>query len=776
VSAPTVAAPRLPGRLTGAGRARAAVEPAEESLAVRLLAFCLLCCLGALEWAGFMTGAPIGRALAVAAVATVGGAALALSPRIGPRRRPRTLLCAAIILIAAVGAVLAAGLPARLLEPAHWDTLGSGLDRGLTGASSTGWPYVGDDPWVRLTLMLGIAALAIPAMALAFWPAARRAGAARGLALVALLVLFAVPATERESGSPLGRGLLLLVLIAAWLWLPRLRGRQLLPALAAVAAGAVLALPIASALERHSAWVDYTKWDLFSSRAGGHAFEWTHQYGPLDWPRSGTAMLEVKSPHQHYWKAETLDHFDGLRWSHSDAGHSSDPTAELPAARNARWDERIRFTIGGLRTDLLVAAGTVYSVDGSNLVVGSADGTIRILDGPLAKGDSYTVQTYVPDPSAAQMRAAPRRYETKFLSYTYFDLPRRRDSALTTPPPPDGASSVTSRTVGAPTPGALPGSDPLVQRRIEASPYARVNQLARELAAGKPTAYDVVRSVESYLQKGFTYDERPPLRQLPLDAFLFRDRVGYCQQFSGAMALLLRMNGIPARVAAGFAPGVRDPATKEYVVRDLDAHSWVEVWFEGIGWVPFDPTPTVAPASAQATGDTLPSAAVGGHDSGKDTGGQKRLKPADVARGADRSGGTAVWAVVLAALVLPLAGIAALWAVVVVRARRVRRAGGDPDIHELRFALERLGHRVGSGVTLLELERRLRVTSGSGAARYVAALRERRFASTARAAGIRLDRRALRRGLAEGRGPIVRLRALLVLPPWRHGGPASGRS
>jgi hypothetical protein len=135
-----------------------------------------------------------------------------------------------------------------------------------------------------------------------------------------------------------------------------------------------------------------------------------------------------------------------------------------------------------------------------------------------------------------------------------------------------------------------------------------------------------------------------------------------------------------------------------------------------------------------------------------------------------------VWAVVLAVLGLPLLGIAALWAVAAARARRVRRTAGDPDLGELRFALERLGHRVGSGVTLLELERRLALTAGSGAARYVAALRERRFATAARAAVIRLDRRALRRGLVEGRGPIVKLRALLVLPPRRHGHPAGGRS
>ncbi|MEA2309034.1 MAG: protein-glutamine gamma-glutamyltransferase [Thermoleophilaceae bacterium] len=774
MSAAGVAAPRMPGRrASGPHRAATVLSGAGESLTLRLVAFFALCWFGALEWAGFAVSPPNGRVFAVVAIVTAAGVALALAPRapLGPRLR--ALLCVAIVLAAAVAACLAAGLPVRLLAPARWDTLGDGLDRGLAGVSTSDWPYRGSDTWVRLTVMLGIPALALPATALAFWPLRRSRGLYSGLALVLLLALFAIPATERDTGSPIGRGALLLVLIAAWLWLPRLRGRQLVPALLALAAAGLVALPAASALTHHEAWVDWSQWNLFASHGGGHRFDWTHRYGPLDWPREGTTMFEVRSPHQHYWKAETLDRFDGLRWSHSDAGSGSDPSAELPPARNPRWQERIAFSVRGLSSSLLIGAGTTYAVDGSHVLVGSGDGTVRVLDGPLGKGDAYTISAYVPDPTAAQMRAASPRYQTQFLSYTYFDLPGARDSALTEPPPAEGGRSVTPRTVGAPVPGRVPGDDALVRRRILASPYARDYRLARRLAAGQPTAYDVVKSVERHLQRGFTYDERPPLRPIPLDAFLFRDKVGYCQQFSGAMALLLRMNGIPARVAAGFSPGIPDPQTKEFRVRDLDAHSWVEVWFDGIGWVPFDPTPSLAPASAQATEDRLASAAIGGHDSGKDAAGKKRTEPADLT-GGRAPGGSRVWLVVLAAIGLPLAGLVALWTVAVVRARRVRRAGGDPDVRELRFALERLGHRLGAGDTLLELERRLRVTAGAGAVGYVHALRERRFGS-ARAA-VALDRRALRRGLAEGRGPIVKLRALLVLPPRRHGGATAGSS
>ena len=109
-------------------------------------------------------------------------------------------------------------------------------------------------------------------------------------------------------------------------------------------------------------------------------------------------------------------------------------------------------------------------------------------------------------------------------------------------------------------------------------------------------------AVDRFLKRGFTYDEvPPPPRQgrAPLDAFLFDSKAGYCQHFSGAMALLLRMGGIPARVVTGFSPGGYSKRKQAWIVRDTDAHSWVEVWFDAWGWVTFDPTPEATPARSQ---------------------------------------------------------------------------------------------------------------------------------------------------------------------------------
>ncbi len=89
---------------------------------------------------------------------------------------------------------------------------------------------------------------------------------------------------------------------------------------------------------------------------------------------------------------------------------------------------------------------------------------------------------------------------------------------------------------------------------------------------------------------GFVYDEQPPTADgPPLVSFVTRTRAGYCQHYAGAMAVMLRLLGIPARVAVGFTSGTRKDG--KWVVTDHEAHAWVEVWFAGQGWVPFDPTP-----------------------------------------------------------------------------------------------------------------------------------------------------------------------------------------
>ena len=92
----------------------------------------------------------------------------------------------------------------------------------------------------------------------------------------------------------------------------------------------------------------------------------------------------------------------------------------------------------------------------------------------------------------------------------------------------------------------------------------------------------------------------------PLDFFINDSHQGYCQHFAGAMALLLRMGGLPARVATGFTPGGYSERHKAWIVRDTDAHAWVEVWFDEYGWVTLDPTPDATPARSQVAALAAP--------------------------------------------------------------------------------------------------------------------------------------------------------------------------
>jgi transglutaminase-like putative cysteine protease len=757
---------------------------ARDSLPLRLAAFAALALFGALHWITLVVHPPGGKAFVAVVLATACGGTLAALAR-ARVRTPLALavpLAALTTLAALVLGLMAMGVPGRQLLPAHLGDFFDGIDRGLVGVSHVDWPYDGPDPWVRLTLLLAVPAVVTLAAALAFWPARAATGARRGAALVLLLVLYAVPATEHETGEPLVKGFLLLVLVAAWLWLPRLSARQALPALAVVGGVGLLAMPLAARLDSGQPWWDYTSWTPFG---GGKdiSFDWNHAYGPLDWPRSGTTLLNVRSREPHYWKTETLDRFDGFRWLHSSENDQTSPMAELPASPgvrgrrwdyyrfNPRWDTRVRVTIRSLRSDFLVGAGTTYAVAGAGLTSASSDGTTVRLAEPLEDGDSYTFRAYVPDPSASQMRGAPASYPSTFEQYTALALPGRGETAFGDGGRGDASRSAQPppRVIQMPFLGSVI-SGARERRRLLASPYAEMYRLAQRIRAGSTSEYDVVQRIQRYLRTTFTYDEKVPRHAYPLAAFLSKDRRGYCQQFSGAMALMLRMVGVPARVAAGFSPGSHNPYSGEYRVRDLDAHSWVEAYFPGIGWVTFDPTPAAAPAQRQL-GTNQPAAS--GDQAGSITQ-RDRLSPLaptgkTPAPATHEDGGLGFWPIAgLVLLGLCAAGATAL----ALLGRRRRRAPverlAEAQLREVERALRRLGWRVPGGSTLMALEARLARAAGPAPAGYLARLRAHRYARTADGLPDGRDRRAFRRALTAGKGLRARLLGLTAIPP---GGP-----
>ena len=134
---------------------------------------------------------------------------------------------------------------------------------------------------------------------------------------------------------------------------------------------------------------------------------------------------------------------------------------------------------------------------------------------------------------------------------------------------------------------------------------ARVRELAERIVAeaGATTPYARTRAIHAYLQTEYDYtlqQQSDPGRE-PLDYFLFDRKKGHCEYFSSGMAILLRAVGVPTRNVNGFLGGDWNPYGDYFAVRQGDAHSWVEVWFEGVGWITFDPTPpgAIVPRGAQ---------------------------------------------------------------------------------------------------------------------------------------------------------------------------------
>lgn len=220
-----------------------------------------------------------------------------------------------------------------------------------------------------------------------------------------------------------------------------------------------------------------------------------------------------------------------------------------------------------------------------------------------------------------------------------------------------------------------------------ASLSARAAALARE-AAGDPagTRYDRVMALTRYLQANYQYSLElghvPPGTD-PVDWFLFDARVGYCEQFATAETLMLRSLGIPARLATGYSTGDYDPVLNQSVVREHDAHAWVEVYFPGHGWVPVDPSPGFPTLAATRFPDRFAAS------------GLAHLIP-HLALGAPAAALTGI------GLLGALPGLVALLAVAILLARRllrgrrlpVRRRAPPEEVELLRL-YESLQRRVG---------------------------------------------------------------------------------
>lgn len=259
--------------------------------------------------------------------------------------------------------------------------------------------------------------------------------------------------------------------------------------------------------------------------------------------RSNLEMFTVRSSDgPHYWRAIGVSDFDGTLWqpSEEDLEVMGDRSGAVTLPGAVTSQEIVVLGMGG---PLVPAAYHPVSVSPDDVYFAAETQTLVLPDQSLQEGDRVAVLSMVPRPNDAQLRAA------------------------TVEGAPSGSLDL---------PGGVPQS---------------ARDLAFEVTANAATPFDKALALQTWFRTNFIYDVDVQYGNSndAIDAFL-RDRRGFCQQFAGTFAVMARAAGLPARVAVGYTPGdLGDDGL--YHVFGRHAHSWAEVWFDGLGWVAFEPTP-----------------------------------------------------------------------------------------------------------------------------------------------------------------------------------------
>ena len=546
--------------------ARPSAAPRPDADRGRALALAVLAAASAVAWWPAFGAPTLWAAVPVAVAVAVAARAL----------RVRT----AVVALAAwlPTGLLLAGVPLGELRPGRWDDATTALARGADVLRSPGRDPVSGDPWPLAAALLVAGTAWLVAAALTRVPG--RIATAVALALPALPLVWALALEQTSDAAWPGAALL----AAAVLWTARGRLAALVPATAVVAAVAAVG---GHALAPEEQWIPFVE-------AGDRKPQFTRldtaqSYGPLPDRRTGRTMLEIDAPAPALWRMQVLERFDGGRWS-----VRMRPRPDLSQPRAVPEDATVR--VEGLRDRLVVAPGRVTAVD-DDPEADREPGEARELEDEPRKGDEYRVTSEVVRASAEELEDVPIPAPGIYADYTRIW----------------GGGAIRR--------GGRPAIELVDQApsQYASTDFMRVLTIAARLADGEPTQLELVRRVQRFLVDSgrFTYTtEVPDAGARPLFDFLLRDRAGYCQQFAGAAALLLRMAGVPTRVVTGFATG-EESGDGTFVVRDQDAHAWIEVYFPGSGWVPFNPTPADAEATVDASLDVLaPPTATGGGGGG----------------------------------------------------------------------------------------------------------------------------------------------------------------
>jgi len=257
------------------------------------------------------------------------------------------------------------------------------------------------------------------------------------------------------------------------------------------------------------------------------------------------------------WRGVTLNNFDGFNWSNTHEKYilsrQSDGSFPLPQDRSDEFRHQpvrpihYRVLMEPVGTNVFFLAATPRVLEGNyrEISVDRGGGVFDLdIQHPVV---AYQASSILREPGAENLREASSNYPAGLL-INYLQLP---------------------------------AVDP------------RISQLAEQITASQTNNYDKALAIEIYLRTRFGYTLQLPrvLPHDPLANFLFERKQGHCEYFASAMAVMLRTLRIPSRVVNGFQTGEYNDLTSQYVVRASNAHSWVEAYFPGYGWVAFDPTP-----------------------------------------------------------------------------------------------------------------------------------------------------------------------------------------
>ncbi|MCB8932271.1 MAG: DUF3488 and transglutaminase-like domain-containing protein [Fimbriimonadaceae bacterium] len=267
--------------------------------------------------------------------------------------------------------------------------------------------------------------------------------------------------------------------------------------------------------------------------------------GPL--ALNADVVLRARLDQQRYLRSEIFDTYAGRGWSATPRPFESGASR---AVADIAQPKRIRFGIelvSGSHVDVPVP-GVVTSISGMRRARIRADGTVE-LERPVSMTPELVGRAIVPANEGAV--------------------------------PPNARAGLPSEEFG--------GS----YLAIGNVPSA-VFEFAQETVAGKSSDYEKAQAIKKMLEERCVYNLNAPALPPDVDAvsaFLFDQPEGYCDLFASAMAVLARCAGIPSRYVVGYYPfGETVDEEGRYNVRESDAHAWAELYFEGVGWIPFDAT------------------------------------------------------------------------------------------------------------------------------------------------------------------------------------------